>query len=219
MPLSKREKANVKRMITRKIETKCYTCLSTFNSLSVNAIFVGPPINCPSQGAAVDMRDGNMVDVFNIEARGHIYLADDVTGNVEHVHMFRVLLLLDKTPRGAAPGGADVLGDAAIPDAAMDRAMNFQNKSRFQLLSEIYVRTYKFVTSGSSSEGGFFHFNVPISRRNMKHRVYYNAATPKDWGSVAKNALFFAVVTPSGITNEDANPTCSITSRILYKDA
>lgn len=231
MPLTKRDKRSVKRMINRNLETKAYTTTATWNAINGDNFGFTHPLNCPKLGNQGDEREGNEIEVVRIEAQGEIHAKDTLTGGVEHVHVTKFLLMLDRRPVGDnPPAHGDVFGWPGMPSntTKMLQPLNWNHRHRFVVLSEFFVRTFKFVTSGSTAEGGFFPFKVPISRRAMRHRVTFKAketvgettsgGTPDSWGSIVKNALFMVVVTPHGFAVEDAKPDIRIVSTIYYKD-
>lgn len=155
-------------------------------------------LNGLSQGSAQDNRIGDQAHMNSIRVRMQ-------TSAIDATNTMRLIVFLDKAPKGVAPTQSELLETSVIGPAVF-AFTNPDNKERFTIL---YDKTW--VQNGAAGADSLIKFVKANLKLNAKTNYGLgNAGTIAD---ISHNAIYAFIVSDSGIT---AHPTFNLATRVKF---
>lgn len=200
--LSKREKAEVKKLIAVRQELKFF--LSQTNARAVtNSPVIFQITNIP-QGVADTDRTGDRLYLKKAYVRLHVAIGD-------FTNMFRIIFFQWKPNTVPAISGSDILLPGASGSIDYLSQYNHDNRQEFRIL---YDRTYNLNGNGSGASDPITSTSQVIKfiklRPKLKQLQYAGGST------VGTNQVYYLAISDSSIL---PNPTFSMSVKFLYTDS
>lgn len=182
----------------------------TYNQGTMVNTNVGTPylLNGTSQGSGGTNRTGRQFRMERLELRMTFSSASTQT----YTDLIRVMVVLDKESRGAAPTTAEILENTTFGLGVLTSPYNFNNTSRFSILHDAYVEIRPAVLVAGAPEATYAVHTLKLNLGNRRVKCYNtNTGTVSD---IDEGSLY--VISHGAQTAALANISCY--SRLVFRD-